>query len=414
MIGLCITICTYFLIFSFWSDLVLKFKISNLVGLSLVNATIYFALLLWCIIAIKRKKFLVWNEIYKYLLIMFFIAIVSIFVKILNPEVRGVKIIHEIFYLKNWSEGFIIFVVFYNILDGKKYCLRSLSGLIVFFMFCNSIMLIDWFDFVDIPGIHKRNYGESSGFGNPNDYAAYMLLFLFTFFSSFIISKNKMHKYSSLVCLIISLMAFLMTGSRGGFISLLIASLFYFILIKNSLKSKKRLKYIILFCSLLLVPILMLPETFIEDYKDKIIPESSADINKYSHGRSTIWTEGLNIFAESPIFGSGFNSFSILLEKRKGITAVAHNRYLQYLVDFGLIGIFSYLLIQISLFKQTYKVFNNTFKRSEKIILVNYLSGLIGYSISLIFVNGEGSSVLFWFYSAVILRFSQFLKENKV
>nr|WP_319405977.1 O-antigen ligase family protein [uncultured Desulfosarcina sp.] len=324
------------------------------------------------------------------------------------------KIIHEIFYLKNWSEGFIIFVVFYNILDGKKYCLRSLSGLIVFFMFCNSIMLIDWFDFVDIPGIHKRNYGESSGFGNPNDYAAYMLLFLFTFFSSFIISKNKMHKYSSLVCLIISLMAFLMTGSRGGFISLLIASLFYFILIKNSLKSKKRLKYIILFCSLLLVPILMLPETFIEDYKDKIIPESSADINKYSHGRSTIWTEGLNIFAESPIFGSGFNSFSILLEKRKGITAVAHNRYLQYLVDFGLIGIFSYLLIQISLFKQTYKVFNNTFKRSEKIILVNYLSGLIGYSISLIFVNGEGSSVLFWFYSAVILRFSQFLKENKV
>ena len=142
-------------------------------------------------------------------------------IKILNPEFVRVSISQELIALKNFCEGFLLFFALYNILESKKLCTDAIWGLIILFVFCNFTVILGWYDIISIPGLRTNHLGETSAFGNQNDYAAFMLL-CFPFMISFMTTvRNKIYLLLHLIFLIISLISFLFTGSRGGFIAFL-------------------------------------------------------------------------------------------------------------------------------------------------------------------------------------------------
>lgn len=418
MIGFLVTFCVYYILFGYWSDLVLGLDISGVKGLSIVNSGIYLSLLIWGITIIKKRSFIEWNEIYKYMLLFIFLALISVPLKMLFWKLNRVNIIQEIVQLKNMAENFTLFFVLYNLLENKKLCIISLWGLMALFLIGNMTMLLDWYNVINLPGINKSWLEESSGFGNPNDYAAYMLLFLPLLFSKLLITKERFFRLAILFCIIISLVAFLMTGSRGGFISFIFGISVYIFFLKKYLQLSLKFfltKLFILVLPLIIISFLIIPESYVQKLKGDLVVKSGENLDDYSHGRSTFWIGGIKIFLESPIYGHGMNTFSSLLKKETGKNAAAHNRYLLILVEFGIIGFFAFLLMQISLFRQVLKNLKVVNNRREILLHISFLTGIISYFISIIFVDAKVIDIPFWIYAATITRYGRIsLSDNKI
>ena len=155
-----------------------------------------------------------------------------------------------------------------------------------------------------------------------------------------------------------------------------------------------------------------MPETYYVKLIENLYPTEVEEIENYSHGRADFWTGGLKIFEDSPIYGHGQNTFPNLLLKKIGKSATAHNRYLLYLVQFGIIGLISYLFLNLSIIFFTLSSIKKTIIIKEKLLLVSYLSGLIGYLVALFFVDGSNTDFPFWFLTAAVCRLSQFIKNE--
>jgi O-antigen ligase len=67
------------------------------------------------------------------------------------------------------------------------------------------------------------------------------------------------------------------------------------------------------------------------------------------NGRVDVWEQGLEIFKENPILGVGGGVFEAELARRRGSAVAAHNTYLGILVEHGLVGLFCFLGIILSL-----------------------------------------------------------------
>ena len=49
----------------------------------------------------------------------------------------------------------------------------------------------------------------------------------------------------------------------------------------------------------------------------------------------------------------------------------------------------------------------------NKILYVSYLAGFIGYAFAMLGVNLFGVRIIFWFYTAIIYKYSQFEMNNR-
>lgn len=129
-------------------------------------------------------------------------------------------------------------------------------------------------------------------------------------------------------------------------------------------------------------------------------------------GRMDIWKNGLSVFMENPIFGTGFDTFKIAegLANAGGKWSQAHNSFLEVAVELGLPGIIVFLGMLLSAYKMAKPTDEaDWFGRGLRLSLISYLAGGIflswGYHIVPYFVLSlamirervlamEGASVL--------------------
>ena len=119
----------------------------------------------------------------------------------------------------------------------------------------------------------------------------------------------------------------------------------------------------------------------------RLDPSKSESIDDYSAERLGIWRNGLKLFAERPIFGHGQKTFSDLNIERFSSKYAAHNQYLDYLVQFGIIGLAAYILLFFKIFQATWNYQETTSDLWEKKMFISYIAGLLGYTISMMAVN---------------------------
>jgi O-antigen ligase len=165
-----------------------------------------------------------------------------------------------------------------------------------------------------------------STFMYPNSLAGYLILVFPIALSSFWSQKRR---WLYLICLLLILVALYLSGSKGGLITLS-AILFLFFIKKNRLFSILTLSLFLLLCFYIFLP---LPTSFL--------------------ARLCYWKAAVKIIADSPLFGMGLSSFSILYFKYKSPfddweTKMVHNDYLQIGVEMGLLGLCSWLWFVIA------------------------------------------------------------------
>lgn len=129
--------------------------------------------------------------------------------------------------------------------------------------------------------------------------------------------------------------------SRGGVLSLIVASLTFLMLF--SLRNRKRSRLFILAtaCFLVLVVGWFGIGPLLERFDNLLLEAGAATTGRY--GRLFVWLDTLNIIRDFPLTGSGFATFLNIYPSYRTVSGTgkfehAHNDYLELLSDGGVIG----------------------------------------------------------------------------
>lgn len=182
---------------------------------------------------------------------------------------------------------------------------------------------------------------------------------------------NKRRILISSICVGLFLFIALLTGSRGGILAIALAVMTYLLFYSKADKNKLKKFFIGLVVGILLVILIsnllkFLSPEIAQRFSIKNVQESGGT------GRTDIWKYYLNLFENSSIlrktFGYGSGSASVIYR-------VAHNNWIELLIESGVVGTLIYVTLIISFAINAYK--------RNNIYLFSVLIGYIGLTISL-------------------------------
>ena len=409
-------IVVYIFLFVFWAEQVLGLGFSQIKGLSFLNVSYYLLLVAWALKIIKTRKLFEPNDVNKYLILMIFVVLVSIPIKILLDEIPNISVMEEIINAKSWTNPLILFFILVNIIDNEKTWNNIQLGLVLFLLFTVLSTLLVTYGVVEIGRIRVYK-GRSAGFGEANQYAGFLVLFIPLLLSFFLNQKSSLPKAISAFFLFLTVMALFVTGSRGGALSLLLSMIVYFLILKRE-KMISIATVISVVLTLLVVggiSYVVVPTIIKEGVSTKFDPSGSDDLNQYTSGRLGLWDNGIKLFSESPIFGHGQQTYKQLSILRGFPTAAnSHNDYLLHAVQYGSIGLVIFVMLFAKVFQHVWHHFNITTDSWSKYLYASYLAGFLGYAFAMFSVNMFAPRYLFWMYTAIIYKYSQLEMTKRV
>ncbi len=235
--------------------------------------------------------------------------------------------------------------------------------------------------------------------GQPNTMGMFIItLFPLLLFTD--ISKKGTGRLFKLGTLIVTLLTLIMTGSRGSFLGLTIS-------MGLVLAEKRQFKLFVygLAIILLITPVILYGP-FENMVFDRIKVQEEQEISTYSSGRWEAWKATLNMVAKKPILGHGFNSFRYVFAMEAwGFESSAHNEYIQLLYEQGIIGLFLYLSMFMSIWIHLYKNKNPISDAGRY--------GLTAFLVAISFSNSQVINYILWQMLAVSVFIGDPLSKNR-
>lgn len=240
---------------------------------------------------------------------------------------------------------FIFLAAFLSFIDSAKRLQKMVSLITVFgFVFAFFAILQIFLSPHKIYGIYEVPYAVPFGsFVNRHDFAAYMEMTIAVPLGLMFVGavqKDKRLLYITAIGLMG--IALLLSGSRGGLISLL-AEIFFLVILTTKTKSSGQfgLKIglaVLLVATIILGAILIGGETSLTRFAE------TANSDDFSANRLHIWDVTLSIIKKNLPFGAGFGAFGVAYTpydalNGSGRVEQAHNDYLQVLADAGIVGL---------------------------------------------------------------------------
>lgn len=196
-----------------------------------------------------------------------------------------------------------------------------------------------------------------------------------------------------------------LTGSRAALIASVISLMFF--LIVYLFNSKIKFLNKIIFLSIIFIAVF-----FLFRYAEQILPEFLYNrmfgnlvdglVDSSNESRIALWKNALDGFLFRPFFGYGIGNFNYYVRQiwPQHTVVVAHNTYLDFLVDSGLIGL---LLILIMLLSNIRSLFNK-----QGIFALSCLLSLLITS----FIVGGERTFFFWNGFIVLSIISKTMKQG--
>jgi len=396
-------------------------KISNFFKKDLFRKLIYF-------LVASSGLFLLVNE-YPYfgilsILILLFLGILFLFYKGLITNVHlgviGILLVIYIYFILSYfiSNQSLSNFLSYSFLryDGNFFfCYIPFFALAVPYFNYKKVLQL-YFSFIfftfsllsvaGIVGILTKNYSPIIlndkydglmlvGLNNAHNATGSVYALASIFALVFALRSQKRYKIYYIIILLLCLTGLVMTQSRGSYIGFIAGALLVIWLYFKSI-----LKFII---TTITISVVSLPLIFFTNLHERFIKMLDfTDINNYAIvARIGLWKKALYLFKQSPIFGVGFGRFNDInynintygytltrLDEFVGVpkifytyqaanfdysSAHAHNSYLQFLAETGVIGLGLILFFWVLCYRIILKAYNYTNNEFSKKV---YLSGL--------------------------------------
>jgi putative inorganic carbon (hco3(-)) transporter len=236
------------------------------------------------------------------------------------------------------------------------------------------------------------------------------------------------------VLLILFIAAALLSYSRATWLSLIIAGLIWVVILL-----KIRLRTLVIFALFTTMFVWLVKDEVI--YRlEKTSQESSSDFGEHLRSIPNItsdasnlerinrWKTGWEMFKEKPMMGWGPGTYMFqyapfqksydrtIISTNFGDWGNVHSEYLGPLIDSGLPGGISFLLIVFWAFYTGVKVYRQSDNKKVRRIALGVLTGLTTYFIHGTlnnFLDTDKAAVPFWGFIAILVAFDmKYLKEN--
>ncbi|MCK5359947.1 MAG: O-antigen ligase family protein [Gammaproteobacteria bacterium] len=401
----------WLLLVAFVLEFSLNVKISNIPGISLKNIAIYSLVMALLIVnPAQNQPLIAKNKVNVPIFLFIAYCLISLLATAMFKVVPNYSMFGQLILFKSYMDPYVLFILTYSLLHDEKSIHRLLTALVVLLVVFLAITVLSSFNIVSVEraSVDDR-WGRTRGaFAEANQFAAYLACFIPLLAAFFITAKSKVIKFVIAGIVFLALYVLLLTGSRGGLVALAVAIAVYYILASKQDIGKTLLNLIGIYLLIIFMVVLVfftLPETtangLLLKITGKFVEESSTD---YSSGRFGMWTMALGYFISSPVFGTGWATFIPLFGGN------SHNDYILFLVTLGVIGLYLFVRIFITLFKsamywrkqdQKYAQFYNA-----------YIGGLSAFMVAMIFVNIYNPSYFVMMYSALILKLGSIASKS--
>jgi O-antigen ligase len=317
-----------------------------------------------------------------------FICLVSSAIGIIsgNTDFR-----RSIFYNLKYFEYFLIFFMVSNNLKSLKQ-----AKIFVFFILltCAIVCVMAW---SQIPSGERLSAPFESEGGEPNTFAAYLLLMIGLGMGLFLYIRRKSLRFALFGLLILSTVAFVLTLSREAWLGFFPMFLVFIIM-------HKRLRYPLILVLLVFVAFLpfWLPKKVHERFQDAFAQERSYTVfgKKISVSESTAaridtWSVALKHLSQKPVLGSGVPTGSVI-----------DNQYTRVLIETGLAGFLVFMGLLLLLFRNTIYLYREVSDPFVKGLSLGFLAGFVG-----LLFQSFGAAVFilirvmepFWLLAAIVI-----------
>lgn len=196
------------------------------------------------------------------------------------------------------------------------------------------------------------NFDTSGGFG-PNQVSTALGLGMFVFFTLFLLySKSKVILFLNLGLVGIMTFRGIVTFSRGGVFTAIVAIVLLVIVVSFYLSIKGKFKLVIVVGGSIFISLSIWSYTLIQTngfIENRYANKDSQGREKKDRlgGREAISKQELQIFWDNPISGAGVGKSKDLRAEQTGKVAAAHNEVTRLLAEHGIFGLLGLLLLAV-------------------------------------------------------------------
>jgi len=219
---------------------------------------------------------------------------------------------------------------------------------------------------------------------NPNDFALTTNLILPFGFALYSLNRDLLRRAVCVIFVVASVVAIMLTYSRGGFITLVVVLILCFL--KMGGRSKQS-KYLLPFVLVVAAFILMTPQ----DYGDRLqaITDFSKDRSGSGPARQAAIEKTVEVITEHPVFGVGIGMNVLALNEKGLLWSRVHNVFLQIASEIGVLGMIVFVLLIIRLLKSVRLIqteFKEEHKQQELVVLAGAAeTSLLAFCIAALF-----------------------------
>jgi len=306
------------------------------------------------------------------------------------------------FYLLKYFEYYLLFFMVVNNLQTLKQ-----AKLFVFFILLTCFFVSLYGASLIPSGERLTAPFEGKEGGEPNTFAAYLLLMMALILGLFLYSRSIRQRFLLLCLLAVAAVVFLLTLSRGGWLGA-----FPMILTFIFLNKRYRHVLIIVFMLFLISMPYLLPQKVLNRYQDIFSHEKTYNLlgKKYSFSESTAnridgWRRGANEWAKKPFFGWGVPLGNVI-----------DNQYTRVLLETGFFGLMAYLWLLMAIFKVCWRSFASTEDSFAKGVSLGVIAGFMG-----LLTNALAAATFilirvmepFWFLVAIVVVLPDLLAQEQ-
>ncbi|MCF6242797.1 MAG: O-antigen ligase family protein [Bacteroidales bacterium] len=261
-------------------------------------------------------------------------------------------------------------------------------------------------------------------YNDHTSYGAMISMYLPVLFGFLLFDKkNLLRKIPVFVLLIIFSIALVLSYSRAAWISLVLA-----LMLGLVIYFKIKFRYLLI-TGMAVLSVIYIYRFEIIDRLEKNRQDSSAQLSEHIRSVTNIatdasnlerlnrWNSAFRMFKEKPFLGWGPGTYMFqyapfqmardktIISTNFGDGGTAHSEYLSALIDSGIPGLISFLLMVFFILQTGIKSYHQTKERNYKILIWSVLVGLISYLIHGFlnnFLDTDKASVPFWTFVAII------------
>ena len=384
----------------------LQLNLSLAPGISVKNAFIYLIFVIIATeVALKRNRRIELIPVIAPYTLCVIYAIFTWFVLTTVVRYPGYEVVTGLISLKsNLADNLIVLLIFFYGVLKTEDTISLLKMMLWTILIANVITVIDGINIPDLGIIHERENGRIGGpIGEANQYAAILALFLPPLLALAMIQRGPA-RLIAFAGFAASVLAFMMTVSRGGYVGLLLGLACAAWYLRQQVTASMVVRSVVAGMVLLFFGCLGLYFGGYWDlfYERVVFLSAGGSGFETSSGRTAIWGSALEVMLRNPLtLLTGFGWFSY--DELREMSFAPHNTYLKIFFELGAIG----LLLVLASFAAILRAAKFAMQRAnpdEAKLLAGFIVGFISIAIAIFFVDLTTPWILFWAFTGVAMR----------